>query len=46
MARDMLFDLAELARKGKLLVLAQILMAEDEDVMVAEGGEDGLMESR
>ena len=46
MAPDMLLDLAELQRKGELLLPAQILVAENQDMMVAEGRKDRVADSR
>ncbi len=46
MPRDMLFDLAELLGEMELRFLRQVLVAEDEDVVLAERGEDRLARAR
>ena len=43
---DMLLDFAELEGEFELRLIAQILVAENQDVMIAEGGEDGVAEGR
>jgi hypothetical protein len=42
----MLLDLAELLRERELIILAQVLVPEDEDVMLTERSKDGREEIR